>query len=285
MDNNQVPQMPQAQPIQPASPASPTVPTPQADQATMMSQVGQPTAMPQAQPVVSSDPNVRRAEAKAMLLEEKSKKTSIIMTIAIIILFLTTATFVGLFIWMNNQYTEVSTDVEGQIATAVAEAKYEQETKDLAQFAEEEKYPLRTFAGPADYGELTFEYPKTWSVYVSADASNGGNFRAYFNPLVVETVSSSTVNALRVFILDQSYDSVIGEYQAAMEKKDSNLRAEAVTVAGTAAMRYTGTIPNTSLRGVIVIFKIRDKTVIMRTDANLFISDFDALLTTVQFNA
>ena len=285
MNNNQVPQMPQAQPIQPASPASPAVPTSQMDQAAMMSQAGQPTAMPQAQPVVSSNPNVRRAEAKAMLLEEKSKKTSIIMTIAIIILFLTTATFVGLFIWMNNQYTEVSTDVEGQIASAVAEAKYEQETKDLAQFAEEEKYPLRTFAGPADYGELTFEYPKTWSVYVSADAANGGNFRAYFNPLVVEAVSSSTVNALRVFILDQPYDSVIGEYQAAMEKKDSNLRAEAITVAGTAAMRYTGTIPNTSLRGVIVIFKIRDKTVIMRTDSNLFISDFDALLTTVQFNA
>ncbi|MBR6505528.1 hypothetical protein IKT18_01640 [Candidatus Saccharibacteria bacterium] len=272
MDNNQVPQMPQAQPVSP-------VPA-----ATQTPQAGQATAMPQVQPTISSDPNVRQAEARAMLLEKKSKTTSIIMIIIIVILFLTTATFVGLFIWINNQYTEVSTDVENKIAVAVADAKYEQEAKDLAQFAEEEKYPLRTFAGPVDYGELSFEYPKTWSVYVAADASRGGDFEAYFNPLIVEAVSGSTVNALRVFILDNAYDNVVGQYKDIVGDEDSNLSVESITVNGSAGLRFTGTIPGTDLNGVIVIFKIRDKTVIMQTDARLFISDFDALLATVHFN-
>ncbi len=290
MDNNQTPQMPQAQPVTPVPPAtsasqtSQAVVMPQVDQTPVVPQLGQPAAMPQAQPVVSSDPNVRRAEANAMLLEKKSKTTSIIMTIVIIILFLTTATFVGLFIWMNNQYTEVSEDVEGQIKVAVAEAKKEQELKMEEEFAEREKYPLLTFAGPVDYGELSFEYPKTWSVYVASDAAKGGNFEAYFNPIMVNAVSRSSLYALRVFILDNSYDNVVAGYRAIVEKKNSNLSAEAVTVAGTAAMRFTGTIPNTNLNGVIVVFKIRDKTVVMQTDATLFIPDFDALLTTVHFN-
>ena len=70
-----------------------------------------------------------------------------------------------------------------------------------------------------------------------------------------------------------------------MDKKDSDLSVEAVTVGGVAANRYTGTIPNTELSGVVVIFKIRDKTAILQTDAMAFVDDFDKLLATVQFNA
>jgi hypothetical protein len=41
---------------------------------------------------------------------------------------------------------------------------------------EREKYPYKTFSGPEDYGKLTFEYPKTWSVYIAAAANKGGDF-------------------------------------------------------------------------------------------------------------
>lgn len=226
----------------------------------------------------------KRQQAEMALMIEKHKSTSLIKTIAIIILFLVSATFIGLFIWINSQYIDVSTDVEGQIAEAEAKARHEQEEKDLAQYAEDEKYPLRSFAGPVNYGQLSFEYPKTWSVYVAADAVKGGDYEAYLNPLIVEPISNSTVNALRVRIINKAFDEVVAEYQRYMEEKDSNLSVEAVTVAGTTAQRYTGTIPKSELSGVIVIFAIRDKTVIMQTDAMAFVADFDALLSTVQFN-
>ena len=243
-----------------------------------------PPAMPEQMTKAAMDEQ-KRQQAEMALLIEKHKSSSLVKTIAIIILALVSVTFIGLFIWINSQFIDVSTDVSGQIAEAEARARYEQEEKDLAQYAEDEKYPLRTFAGPVNYGQLSFEYPKTWSVYVAADAVKGGDYEAYFNPLIVEPVSSETVNALRVKILNKAFDEVVAEYKEYMEEEDVDLTVEAVTVAGTTAQRYTGTIPDTDLSGIIVVFAIRDKTAIMQTDTQLFADDFDALLSTVQFNA
>lgn len=210
--------------------------------------------------------------------------TSLLKTIAIIALSLTSLTFIGLFIWMFIQYNDASTDLEGQISLAVAEAKDEQAADLEADFLEREKNPFNNFSGPEDYGQLSFKYPKTWSVYVAHDASKGGKFEAFFNPREVEPISDTTVNSLRVAVLDKGFDDVAAEYQKAIDKKNSTLKVESVTVGGVTATRYTGTIPKTELNGIIVIFKIRDKTVVLRTDSLLFSKDFDALLKTVTFN-
>lgn len=223
--------------------------------------------------------------------EQKKDVAGLVKTIVIIVLSLIAVTFIGLFIWMFVQYDEAQTDLDGKLAVAAAEARDEQATKDEEEFLEREKYPYKTFSGPADYGQLTFEYPKTWSVYVAADASAGGDFNAYFNPIQVDAVGKETINALRVTIRNKSFDEVTEEYQKAMNKKNSNLTVESVTIGdeekGTAitANRYTGTIPNTDLSGYIVVFKIRDKTAILQTDSVLFKEDFDKLLGTIVFNA
>ncbi len=211
--------------------------------------------------------------------------SGLIKTIAIVVISLIAATFIGLFIWIFLQYSEVSNDVDGQIAVAVAKAKDEQASQLEAEFAEREKLPYKTFSGPVDYGQLTFNYPKTWSVYVAADASNGGDYEAFFNPTQVNTVAKDTINALRLTIRDDSFDDVAEEYQKFMDRKDSNLTMQAATINDIPVNRYTGTIPGTDLNGVIVIFKIRDKTAVFQTDSMLFEGDFDAVLETVTFNA
>lgn len=220
-----------------------------------------------------------------VLPKQKKDHSGLIKTIVIVIVSLIAVTFIGLFIWMKMEYDSVSTDVEGQISKAVAAAKDEQASKDEAEFLEREKYPYKTFSGPVDYGQLTFEYPKTWSVYVAQAATKGGDFNAYFNPIQVDAVGKDTINALRVTIKNKSFEDVTAEYQKNVEKKNADLTVESVTVAGTQANRYTGTIPSTDLSGIIVIFKIRDKTVIMQTDNMLFEADFNKLLETVTFNA
>ena len=219
--------------------------------------------------------------------EVKKDNSGLIKTIVIIILSLVAVTFIGLFIWMLVQYNDVSSDVNGQIDVAVAAAKDEQATKMEAEFLEREKYPYKVFAGPVDYGQLTFEYPKTWSVYVAAAATAGGDFNAYFNPGQVDAVGKETINALRVSIRNESFDKVTEEYQKAMNKKDSGLTMESVTIgkdANITANRYTGKIPDTDLSGYIVTFKIRDKTAVLQTDSVLFTDDFNKLLGTVVFN-
>ena len=189
---------------------------------------------------------------------------------------------------MRLQYDEVQTDVQGQIDVAVAAAKDEQSLKMEAEFLEREKYPYKTFSGPIDYGELSFEYPRTWSVYVAAAAEKGGDFNAYFNPEQVDAVGIDTINALRVTILNASFDDVVADYARIMERKNSGLTVQSVTFGRNENIignRYTGIIPNTDLNGYIVVFKIRDKTVILQTDSVLFTADFDKLLGTVVFNA
>ena len=246
MDNGQIPQAPippvqPVQPIQPAMPIQPAGPQTTANGAPMVQQV---TVLP----------------------KEKKNIAELIKTIVIILVSLVAVTFIGLFIWMYVQYDEARTDVEGKIDIAVAEAKDEQATKMEAEFLEREKYPYKVFSGPVDYGQLTFEYPKTWSVYVAAAADKGGDFNAYFNPIQVDAVGKDTINALRVTIRDKSFDEVAAEYQKAMEKKNANLTMESVTFGKNGDIvgnRYTGKIPQTELNGFIVVFKIRDKTVIM----------------------
>lgn len=234
-----------------------------------------------AQPTASGMPMIQQVP----VAPEKKSNEGLIKTIVIIIVSLIAVTFIGLFIWMNIEYTAVKTDVDGQIAVAVAEAKDEQANKDEAEFLEREKYPYKTFSGPLDYGQLTFEYPKTWSVYIDKDASTGGDFNAYFNPVQVETVGKNTINALRVTIRDDSFDDVTAEYQRYLERNDSGLSVESITINGFSANRYTGKIPGTELNGYIVIFKIRDKTAIVQTDSVLFKEDFDKLISTITFNA
>lgn len=239
-------------------------------------------------PTPSGTPMVQQVN---VLPEQKKDISGLIKTIVIVVLSLIAVTFVGLFVWMYMQYTEAQSDLDYKIGVAVADAKDEQAQEDAIKKQNDDKYPYRTFAGPADYGQLTFEYPKTWSVYVASDASSGGDFSAYFNPIQVNTVSKDTINALRVTILNEDYESVVTKYQKEVDKKGSNLTVQSVTVGdaekGTqvTANRYAGTIPSTDLSGYIVIFKIRDKTVIMQTDSVLFEDDFNKLLDTVTFNA
>ncbi len=234
--------------------------------------------MPAVQPSVPTLQQVKAAEVK-------SDNSGLVKTIFIVVLALVSVTFIGLFVWTLLRYNEVSSDVDGQIKKAVAEAQEEQTSKLEKEFAEREKDPYKTFSGPADYGELTFKYPKTWSVYISSDSSRGGDFSAYFNPIEVNPISDTTVNALRLTIRNKDFESVASEYQRAMEGRDSNLNMESITVAGSVANRYSGTIPKTEFNGIIVIFKIRDKTAILQTDSVLFESDFNKILETITFNA
>lgn len=251
-------------------------------------QMGQPMGQPNVeQNPVTGAPIISQSPIPESMPRRKDIK-SLIKTIAIIALSLVSLTFIGLFIWMFVQYDAARTNVDGQIAVAVAEERDELTVKLENEFAEREKYPFRTFAGPADYGALTFEYPKTWSVYIPKDASKGGDFEAYFNPIEVNEINNQNIQALRVSILDTPFDDVVARYQGELEGDEPRMRLESVTIGednAVPANKYTGIIPGTEFNGYVVIFKIRDKTAILQTDSVLFEADYNTLLSTVRFNA
>ena len=186
-------------------------------------------------------------------------------------------------IWAYINYNEQKTNVDGKIQLAVAEGKKEQADEDEKKFAEREKEPLRQFAGPDDYGRVTFNYPKTWSVYEATNvAKSGGAYEAYLSPIVVPTIASDQQFALRVLIEEEDYDQIVKSYESLVEKGD--LRSSATSANGNNGTRLDGNFTK-NIRGSAVIYKIRDKTVTLRTDADTFKPEFEALIKTINFNS
>lgn len=184
-------------------------------------------------------------------------------------------------IWAYANYTEQKANVDGKINLAVAEARKEQAEIEAEKFAEREKEPNRQFVGPEDYGRLTFDYPKTWSVYVAKDVTEGGAYLAYLNPVTVPPVSEKQQFSLRVSIEQTDYDQVLKTYDARIKKGD--LRSSGFSANGHNGIRFDGNFSK-DIRGSAVILKLRDKTVTLRTDADTFKPDFDHIITTINFN-
>ncbi len=215
---------------------------------------------------------------KTRLSVEKGALTG--TTIVITVLAVLLVAIGGVAIWAYVNYYEAKTDVDGKIAIARAEAAKEQAEVDEAKFLEREKEPNRQFVGPDDYGRVTFDYPKTWSVYVSKDASKGGSYEAYLNPVLVPPVKASERYALRVTIEDRSYESAVDKYKSLVS--NGELKSSAVTVGGVNGTRLDGNLTK-DIRGAVVLFKIRDKVLTVRTDAETFKADFDKLVKTIEF--
>lgn len=210
----------------------------------------------------------------------KAKKRNLIETIILVAACLIAVTFIGLFIWKYLEWDNIKTDVDGQIDAAVAMAVSENTTKLENEFLEREQYPYKTFSGPADYGSVSFEFPKTWNTYIALDAVNGGNFEAYLNPGEVQPVSQQTINALRVQILNQTFENTARTYDGLVQ--NSQLTVTTRAIGNTVANVYVGVLPS-GLHGIVTIFKVRDKTVLLQTDAELFAEEYYRLLDTVTF--
>lgn len=202
-----------------------------------------------------------------------------ISTIGLIVLVIGAG---SLAIWALLNYQEQKTNVDGKVEAAVSDARRDQSEKEYAKFAEEEKNPRREFVGPNDYGRLSFTYPKTWSVYVDKDSVDGKDYVAYLHPVVVPPVESKQQFALRVTITQKPYNEVVASYDRLI--KESKVRSSTVTVKGENGVRIDGQLTN-DIRGSVVIFKVRDKTVLIQTDADTFKPDFDTLIQTITYSS
>lgn len=199
-----------------------------------------------------------------------------------IIFGLLTAALGGLSVYLWLEYSEQKNNVDAIAATRVADATRAQAEKLETEFAEREKQPNIQFTGPDDYGRLVFMYPKTWSLHVN---KTGMPYAAYLNPSAVYPVTNDARFALRVSIEARSYEEVIKKYDDLLKKGE--VTSEAVTLGSadnsTLGARFNGALSKTIV-GSAVVFKIRDKTVTLQSDAQVFKADFDNLLKTVTFN-
>lgn len=240
--------------------------------------------MPAANPLNKNYADMTGEERKeASRIAKAKNRIDLMKTVGLIVVSLLAVLFIGLFIWMWVKWNDASTNVKGKVDVAVAEAKNELQAKLESEFEEKEKYPYRVFTGPTDLGELSFEYPKTWSLYVQSSANRGGDYAAYLNPGQVNVVQDDTVMALRVSIKGTLFDQAISDFAEKVRSGDMTLSTTVVN--GNNVNVYTGKMDN-EYQGIICVFKLRDKTVMLQTDStSVFSDDFYRILKTVKFNS
>lgn len=212
--------------------------------------------------------------------------------------FLIAAIFLGVaavalgvaFGWAFMQMNDYRDNSDQKVNVAVEEARAAQKIESAQVCAEEAKLPHLVFTGPADFGSVKFEYPKTWAVFVEKDgtgATSTTQYTAYFNPKIVPPINAKTPLALRMNIESKAYDQVLKTYDAKIKKGE--LKASPVTLGQTAdfrgyeGMRIDGLFEE-GITGSAVIFKIRDKTLTLRVDSQNYMGDFnETILTTLSF--
>ena len=89
--------------------------------------------------------------------------------------------------------------------------------------------------------------------------------------------------ALRVSIKNELMDRVLEKYNNKL--KNGKMTVSSTVVNGVNVSVYSGELDN-ELRGIVCVFKIRDKTALLQTDSsNVFRADFERILSTIRFNS
>ena len=218
-----------------------------------------------------------------MMTRDKSECGSVngwmVGTIGCLILFLIAG---SLAIWAYMQYSREKSSVNSKVAIKVAEGKREQAEYDWRKCSDDAKNLRVEFVGPTEYGRVSFMYTKTWSVYIANDGSDRGDYKAYFHPVSVPSITNKNSRfALRLEIINKNMDTVLNEYQSRLKKGE--LTSSSTEFNGISATRIDGTFEK-ELRGSVVLMKVRDKTIRFSTDADTFKPDFQTILSTVKIS-
>ena len=235
-------------------------------------------------PTPPINPYPSQPEKVSFTPDKRSEKNK---NIFILILALATIIFVGLFVWKFLDWSSLNGKVDKLVSEQVAEKELAIKENYDAEIAELDKKPFEHFLGPADYGELRFDYPRTWSLFVAKDATATTNdnriYEAYMHPYSIGPITSDSILALRIYILNRSYDSIVQEYNSYVQSGVLEHNIITINNGNNNAALYSGTTGGKNIK--TIIFKVRSQTIQLWTDAaDNFGSDFDKIVNTITFN-
>ncbi len=174
---------------------------------------------------------------------------------------------------MERQDYKDRSDKKSAAAVAVAVEKTKSEKDN--EFVEKEKEPLKPYKGPEALGSIAFKYPKTWSTYVNQTGTN--QITILSNPDTVVGGQGSSY-ALRVEVVPQQYDAVVGAFDNLVKTKKVTATAYALPkLPETVGLRFDGAI-TTDRQGAIVVLPLRDKTIKISTESTNFVKDFNSII-------
>lgn len=209
----------------------------------------------------------------------KQSHVSFAVAILMTVLFVCSLGF-GAWAFMGMQ--ENQSNLDQKIEAASAKAVKEAEAAKDAEFAETEKDPYRTYTGTSTYGSLSFDFPKTWSVY-QEEQSSGTVLDYYAHPFIIKGKSKDNSFAFRVQVVETAYDKEVTKFDVQLKKGSVTAAAYRLAkVPEQLGARLTGEIMNEK-QGVLVLLPLRDKTIKIWTESKDYLADFDKVLDTMTF--
>lgn len=180
-------------------------------------------------------------------------------------------------VWAFGSRQDFKDNVDAKIATAVTAAKAAEDKIKDAQFAEEQKSPLKKYTGPAAYGSVTINYPRTWSGYVSDTGADDPFVDGYFSPGVVPDAQDEKSSfAFRVQVSSQTYSDALQNFQN--NQTGVTIQPYALPkVPNVVGVIITGAIEQ-DRQGVMVILPLRNTTLKLWTESNSFKNDFNNII-------
>lgn len=179
---------------------------------------------------------------------------------------------------VNKERVDLKDNVDQKISAAVDKAKEEEAAANEKEFLEREKNPYRQYRGPSTFGSVSITYPKTWSAAVTETTSGTTPVNGYMHPSFVPGAKSGTAFALRVEVIEQTYDRVLQTYES--NAKMGRVRVspyKAAKVPQVLGSRVNGEIIK-GYSGSAVLLPLRDKTIRISTMSQQFVKDFDNIV-------
>ncbi len=182
----------------------------------------------------------------------------------------------GFGFWAFSQRNHYKDHSDQEVAAAVQAAVAQQKQTDASNYAEQAKKPYNTYIGPSAFGNITVNYPKTWSSYVIETASGGNPISGYFMPNTVPSVTDPNNSfALRMELVQTPYDTVLQQFQAALTIGKVTIQPYTLPkVPSVVGSRVEGQITPTK-QGTMVVLPLRNMTLKIWTESNDFKGDLD----------
>lgn len=187
----------------------------------------------------------------------------------------------GFAFWAFNERNDYKNNSDQKAAAAVEVAVERAKSAKDNEFAEKEKFPLQPYVGPATFGTVAVQYPKTWSAYVNESGKGSVPLSGYFHPNYVPGVDSGVGFALRIEVTEAAYAQELRKF-------DNQVRQGLVKVSpyvapkvpGVAGARVDGEIVSDTnkKKGSMILLPLRDKTIKVWTEAESFQKDFNEII-------
>ncbi|MEK7153716.1 MAG: hypothetical protein AAB834_07215 [Patescibacteria group bacterium] len=208
-------------------------------------------------------------------LDQRGAINMLLIPFVMLLLFFFGA--VGFAFWANSGRSHYKNESDQEVAKAVQQAIVDTQAVDTQKYAEEAKKPYDTYIGPAAFGNITVNYPKTWSAYVLENERGGGNpINGYFQPNTVPNVTDvDKTFALRVELVQIPYDQVLNQFKASLSQGKATVAPYTLAkVPSVVGSRVEGQITPRK-QGIMIILPLRNMTLKISTESNDFKGDLD----------